>query len=447
MIYKPYDYQEFATNFIVKNEEAAIFLDCGLGKTVITLTAIKRLIDLGEVKKVLVIAPLRVAKTTWPSEIEKWTHLNGLTYSVAVGSEKERIDALDKDVDIHIINTENIEWYITKLGIYNHYDMLVIDEISKFKSITAKRTKALIYARNRFARCIGLSGTPCSNGLMDLFAEYRILDKGLRLGKYITHYRFKYFDPDKRNANVIFSYKPKEFAEDAIYEQIKDITLSLKAIDHLKMPKLIENIVTVELDNYESKIYSELKRNMIVNIKEQEVDAVNAASLSNKLLQMANGAVYDESRQVIRIHDRKLDALEDLIEGQNGKSILIAYWYKHDKERIKERFNCREILSPKDIEDWNNGLIQIGLIHPASCSMGLNLQDGGSSLIWFGLTWSLENYIQTNDRLYRQGQKNTVVIHHIITKDTIDEQVMKALQSKNVTQEALIEAVRAEVKR
>jgi len=447
MKYKPHDYQEFATNFIVNNDIAATFLDCGLGKTVITLSAIKKLIDLGEIEKVLVIAPLRVAKKTWPSEINKWDHLKVLTYSVAVGTEKEREDALDKDVSIHIINTENIEWYINKLGIYNHYDMLVIDEISKFKSISAKRTKALINVRNRFVRCIGLSGTPCSNGLMDLFAEYRILDKGIRLGKYITHFREKYFDPDKRNANVIFSYKPKQFAEEAIYEQIKDITLSLKAIDHLKMPELITTEVSVELDSIESNIYLELKKDMIVSLQDKEIDAVNAASLSNKLLQMANGAVYDEDKQVIRIHDRKIDALEDLLEAQNGKSVLVAYWFKHDKERIKERFECREILTSKDIDDWNSGLIKIGLIHPASCSMGLNLQDGGSSLIWFGLTWSLENYIQTNARLYRQGQKDTVVIHHIITKNTIDEQVMKALQNKNVTQEALIEAVKAEIRR
>ena len=447
MKFNPYEYQKFAIDFIVKESIASVLLDCGLGKTVITLSAIKELKDKGLVNKVLVIAPLRVAKTTWPNEINKWDHLKGLTYSVAVGTEKERLKALDEDVDIHIINVENTEWLINKSRVYLNYDMLVIDELSKFKSYQAKRFKSLLRVRGRFDRIVGLSGTPCSNGLLDLWAEYRLLDYGERLGRYITHYRDLYFIPDKRNQKVIFSYKLKPFAEETIYEKISDITISMKATDYLDMPELVINEVEVELDNDERKIYDTLKKDMIVEISDGEVDAINCAALSNKLLQMANGAVYDEDKNVIHIHDKKLDALEDLIEEANGKRVLVAYWFKHDKERIKSRFNVREILTPKDIDDWNNGLIDIGLIHPASCSMGLNLQDGGSTLIWFGLTWSLENYIQTNDRLYRQGQKNTVVIHHIITKDTIDEDVMNALRNKEVTQDALIEAVRAEVRR
>lgn len=447
MKFNPYDYQKFAIDFIVKERIASVLLDCGLGKTVITLSAIKELKDKGLVNKVLVIVPLRVAKTTWPNEINKWDHLKGLSHSVAVGTEKERLKALDEDVDIHIINVENTEWLINKSRIYLNYDMLVIDELSKFKSYQAKRFKSLLRARGRFDRIVGLSGTPCSNGLLDLWAEYRLLDYGERLGRYITHYRDLYFIPDKRNQKVIFSYKLKPFAEETIYEKISDITISMKATDYLDMPELVINEVEVELDNDERKIYDTLKKDMIVEISDGEVDAINCAALSNKLLQMANGAVYDEDKNVIHIHDKKLDALEDLIEEANGKRVLVAYWFKHDKERIKSRFNVREILTPKDIDDWNNGLIDIGLIHPASCSMGLNLQDGGSTLIWFGLTWSLENYIQTNDRLYRQGQKNTVVIHHIITKDTIDEDVMNALRNKEVTQDALIEAVRAEVRR
>ena len=324
--------------------------------------------------------------------------------------------------------------------------MVVVDELSSFKSYQAKRFKSLLKVRWKIKRIVGLTGTPSSNGLMDLWAEYKILDQGERLGKFITHYREKYFDPDKRNANVIFSYKLKPFAEQCIYDAVRDITISMKCTDYLKMPELINNYVEVELDSKESLQYKTLKQEMIVEIiGEGEIDAVNSAVLASKLLQMANGAVYGEEKKVVKIHDRKLDALEDLIEAANGKPVLVAYWYKHDLSRIKERFDCREILTDKDINDWNSGQIQVGLIHPASCSMGLNLQQGGSTLIWFGLTWSLELYEQTNARLWRQGQKDNVVIHHIITKNTMDEKVLKALENKNQVQEALIEAVRMEV--
>ena len=447
MRFNPYEYQKYAIDFIVKNEIASVLLDMGLGKTVITLSAIKKLKELGLVKKVLIIAPLRVAKTTWPNEINKWEHLKCLTYSVAVGTLKERLKALDSDVDIHIINVENTEWLVNRSGQRFDYDMLVIDELSKFKSYSAKRFKSLLRVRGRFNRIVGLSGTPCSNGLLDLWAEYRLLDYGERLGRYITRYRDEYFIPDKRNARVIFSYKLKPFAEEMIYDKISDITISMKATDYLKMPKLIESEVEVELDEKDKAIYQALKKDMIVEISDDEIDAVNSAALVNKLLQMSNGAVYDEAKNVIHIHDKKLDALVDLIEEANGKPVLVAYWFKHDLARIKARFNAKEILTEDDINNWNKGLIPIGLIHPASCSMGLNLQDGGSTLIWFGLTWSLENYLQTNARLYRQGQKHSVVITHIITKGTIDEDVMNALRNKNVTQEALIDAVRAEVRR
>lgn len=395
----------------------------------------------------LVIAPLRVAKSTWPDEIAKWDHLNDLTYSVAVGTEKERLEALRKNVEIVIINRENVDWLVNKSGYRFNFDMIVIDELSSFKSYSAKRFKALLKVRPYVERIVGLTGTPSSNGLMDLWAEYRLLDFGERLGRYITRFRLKYFEPDKRSATVIFSYKLLPGAEEQIYDAISDITISMKAKDYLKMPDLIINEVTVDLDPTERRTYETLRKEMVVQISEQEeIDAVNAASLSGKLLQMANGAVYDEDKRVLRIHDKKLDALEDLIEAANGKPVLIAYWYKHDLERIKERFNVREILTDQDIRDWNNGKIDVAVIHPASTGHGLNLQQGGSTLIWFGLTWSLELYEQANARLYRQGQKETVVIHHIITKGTIDEDVMQALRRKEKMQSALIDAVKARLK-
>ena len=447
MKYNPYDYQKYAIDFIVDNKVCALLIDMGMGKSSVTLSAIDILIKNNKVKKVLVIAPIRVAKTTWPDEIRKWDHLSNLTFSVAVGTEKERKDALRRKADIYIINRENVEWLVNKSGFRFDFDMLVIDELSSFKSWSAKRFKSLLKVRPLVNRVVGLTGTPSSNGLMDLWAEYRILDLGQRLGRYITHYREEYFLPDKRNANVIFSWKLKPFAEDLIYERITDITISMKAIDYLKMPELIINEVKVDLDEQDKKVYKALKDDMLVDLKGAEIDAVNAAVLSNKLLQMSNGAIYDEDRNIVVVHDKKLDALEDLIEQANGKNVLVAYWFKHDLERIKSRFNCREILKDSDIRDWNNGLIQVGLIHPASAGHGLNLQTGGSILIWFGLTWSLELYEQTNARLWRQGQKQNVVIHHIITKNTIDEDVMDALKRKEHTQNALIEAVKAEVRR
>ena len=446
MKYNPHDYQKYATSFILKNPISAILLDMGLGKSVITLTAIYDLcLDSFDVSKVLVIAPLRVARDTWPSEIEKWDHLNGLTYSVAVGNETQRKVALMQKVNIHIINRENVEWLVNRSNIPFDYDMVVIDELSSFKSHQAKRFKSLLKVRPTIKRIVGLTGTPSSNGLMDLWAQFRILDMGQRLGRFISHYRSNFFDPDKRNQQIIFSYKPKPGAEDAIYRLISDITISMKSTDYLKMPECVINEVPVSLSEKEQQVYDKLKQDLVLSLKGDEIDAVNAAALSNKLCQMANGAVYGESKQVVEIHDRKLDALEDLIEGANGKPVLIAYWFKHDLERICKRFEVRQIKTSEDITDWNNGRIPVAVIHPASAGHGVNLQSGGSTLIWFGLTWSLELYQQTNARLWRQGQKDTVVIHHIITKGTIDEQVMKALQKKDKTQSALIDAVKAQI--
>ncbi len=448
MKFNPHDYQKFATNFILEHPISAVLLDMGLGKSVITLTAIDELIyNQFEVSKVLIIAPLRVARDTWPTEIEKWDHLKGLTYSVAVGSEAQRKTALMQKADIYIINRENVDWLINNSGFPFNYDMVVIDELSSFKSYQAKRFKSLLKVRPTVKRIVGLTGTPSSNGLMDLWAEFKILDMGKRLGRFISHFRSNFFDPDKRNQQMVFSYKPKIGAEDEIYRLISDITISMKSADYLKMPECIINEVSVTLSEKEQKAYNTLKQDLVLSIKDDEIDAVNAAALSNKLCQMANGAVYGEEKQVFEIHDKKLDALEDLIEAANGKPVLVAYWFKHDLERIKKRFNVREIKSSADIADWNAEKISVAVIHPASAGHGLNLQAGGSTLIWFGLTWSLELYQQTNARLWRQGQtSDTVVIHHIIAKGTIDEQIMTALSRKEKTQSALIDAVKASLK-
>lgn len=431
MKFIPHDYQQYAIDFIKNNEVAAVLLDMGLGKTSITLTAVNDLIfDSFEVSKVLVIAPLRVARDTWPAEIKKWDHLKHLRYSVAVGSESERLAALRKEADIYIINRENVDWLVNKSKVPFNFDMVVIDELSSFKSHQSKRFKSLLKVRPFIKRIVGLTGTPSSNGLMDLWAQFRILDMGKRLGRYITHYRSAYFLPDKRSADRIFTYKPADGAEQMIYDRISDITISMKSADYLKLPECIINEVPVFMDTKEKAIYETFKEDMVAKIKDEEIDAANAAVLSGKLLQMANGCIYDEDKKAIKIHDRKLDALEDLIESANGKPLLVAYWFQHDLARIKERFPVREIKTSKDIEDWNKGKIPLAVIHPASAGHGLNLQTGGSTLVWFGLTWSLELYQQCNARLHRQGQTDTVVIHHIIAKGTIDEDVMAALQRK-----------------
>ncbi|MCW6681294.1 DEAD/DEAH box helicase [Aerococcaceae bacterium NML160702] len=444
MKYVPHSYQDYAKDFIVRHKVSALLLEMGLGKSVTTLTAINDLLyDWFEISKVLVIAPLRVATSTWPSEIEKWEHLSSITYSVVVGTEKERLAALNKNVNLYIINRENVDWLVNKSGVTFNFDMLVIDELSSFKSYSAKRFKSLLKVRPLFKRVVGLTGTPSSNGLMDLWAEFRILDLGERLGRYITHYRNTYFVPDKRNGAIVYSYKPQANAEERIYDKISDITISMKAKDYLSMPDLVMNQVVVELDNLDKMKYEAFRKEMVMEVSDKEIDAVNAASLSNKLLQMASGSIYDEDGVSHVIHDKKLDALEDLIEGANGKPVLIAYWFKSDKERIAKRFQVKEIITNADIDEWNNGNIPVALIHPASAGHGLNLQKGGSTQIWFSLTWSLELYQQTNARLYRQGQNETVIIHHIITKDTIDFDVMKALERKDKSQTALMNAVKA----
>lgn len=445
MKYKPHNYQQFATDFILNQSICCLMLDMGLGKTVITLTALWQLaLDSFDVSRVLVIAPKRVAEDTWPKELAKWEHLTGLTSSLVLGSAAERKAALQRKAFLYIINRENVAWLVK-----NHYwdfDMVVIDELSSFKSNKAERFKAMKKVRPMVTRIVGLTGTPAPNTLLDLWPQMYLMDMGQRLGRFIGGFRDRFFLPDKRNREIIYSYKPREGAEDAIYALISDICISMKAADYLDMPERIDNRIEVSMSPKERKLYDDFQKDMVLSIGDEELDAANAAALSNKLLQMANGAVYGEDKTVIPIHDRKLDALEDLVEAANGKPLLVAYWYKHDLQRIKARFkNVRCIDTAKDIDDWNAGKIPLALIHPASAGHGLNLQDGGCTIVWFGLTWSLELYQQLNARLWRQGQKHTVVIHHIVTKGTHDEDVMRALENKDTRQSALIEAVRARI--
>lgn len=452
MRYKPHDYQRYATEYIESHPEAAVFLDMGLGKTSITLTALNNLLfDYFDVHRILVVAPLRVARNTWSDEIEKWDHLHNLTFAIAVGSEKERLEALKKQVDITMINRENLQWLIEKSGQPFEYDMVVIDELSSFKNHQAKRFKALMKVRPKVKRIVGLTGTPSSNGLMDLFAEFKILDMGMRLGRFIGQYRNTYFKPDKVNGPIVYSYKLLPGAEDAIYEKISDITISMKAADHLKMPELVNTKYMVHLSEKEKKKYEDMKAELVLELPEGEITAANAASLSGKLSQMANGAVYADDESILPIHDRKLDALEDIIESANGKPLLIAYWFKHDLIRLEQRLAEKKIPFQKLDSDasmkmWNKGELPVALIHPASAGHGLNLQSGGSTLVWFGITWSLELYQQTVARLYRQGQSSgTVTVIHILTQGTVDEKIMKALSDKDSTQSALIDAVKAEL--
>nr|DAZ68228.1 MAG TPA: Chromatin remodeling complex ATPase [Caudoviricetes sp.] len=424
----------------------------GLGKTSITLTALNNLLfDYFAVHRILVVAPLRVARNTWSDEIEKWEHLHNLTFAIAVGSEKERLEALKKQADITMINRENLQWLIEKSGQPFEYDMVVIDELSSFKNHQAKRFKALMKVRPKVKRIVGLTGTPSSNGLIDLFAEFKILDMGMRLGRFIGQYRNTYFKPDKVNGPIVYSYKPLPGAEDAIYEKISDITISMKAADHLKMPELVNTKYMVHLSEKEKKKYEDMKAELVLALPEGEITAANAASLSGKLSQMANGAVYADDESILPIHDRKLDALEDIIESANGKPILIAYWFKHDLMRIEQRLTEKKIPFQKldsdaSMKKWNRGELPVALIHPASAGHGLNLQSGGSTIVWFGITWSLELYQQTVARLYRQGQSSgTVTVIHILTEGTVDEKIMKALADKDSTQSALIDAVKAEL--
>lgn len=445
MKFKPYSYQKKAIDFIMEHKRCGLFLDMGLGKTISTLMAIQELMfDRFEINKVLVIAPIRVARSTWPDEIEKWDETSNLRVSVAVGTPKKRLQAFEEEADIYVINRENVVWMVENIKF--DFDMVVIDELSSFKNNQAKRFKALRKVISRCDRVVGLTGTPAPNGLMDLWPQIYLLDQGRRLGKTITSYRRKYFRPGRSNGYVVYDYVPLPDAEKEIYEKIGDICISMSKEDYLNMPDRIYQMIVVELDKKAFGYYKRLEKEAIIELSDNDVILANsAASASNKLQQIADGAVYTEKKDYVEIHDSKLDALEDLIEAANGQPVMVFYQFKHDKERIENRFETRSIENEKDVKDWNEGKIPILLAHPASIGHGLNLQHGGHIIIWFGLTWSLELYQQANDRLYRQGQVKTVMVYHIVAKGTIDTGMIKALNSKKRGQDGLMDYVKAKV--
>ena len=448
-----HNYQVVAKDFIIGHPYAAVILDMGMGKTATTLSAVNELMfDRFEVTKVLVIAPLRVANTVWSDEIEQWSELRNLRYSKIVGTPKQRKVALQKDADIYIVNRENLPWLVEQCSPYFKWDMVVIDELSSFKSWQSKRFKAFMTMRPYMKRVVGLTGTLSSNGLMDLFAEFKVIDGGERLGRFIGEFRSRYFEEGRRNGNIVYEYIPMDYAECQIQDKISDITISMKALDYLDMPELISTKKLVRMSEKEKEKYIQFKKEYVLSeLDGLEVTAANAASLMNKLVQLSNGAVYSDDHTVVPLHEQKLDALEDILESANGEPVLVAYWFKHDLARItgrleKLKVTSRVLKTEEDIREWNKGNVPVGLIHPAGAGHGLNLQKGGHHLVWFGLTWSLELYQQTNARLWRQGQEaETVVIQHIVTEGTIDEEILKALGNKDAQQERLIEAVKAQV--
>ncbi|HFU4197955.1 TPA: SNF2-related protein [Streptococcus suis] len=448
-----HNYQVVAKDFIIGHPYAAVILDMGMGKTATTLSAVNELMfDRFEVTKVLVIAPLRVANTVWSDEIEQWAELRHLRYSKIVGTPKQRKVALQKDADIYIVNRENLPWLVEQCSPYFKWDMVVIDELSSFKSWQSKRFKAFMAMRPYVKRIVGLTGTPSSNGLMDLFAEFKVIDGGERLGHFIGEFRSRYFEEGRRNGNIVYEYIPMDYAECQIQDKISDITISMKALDYLDMPELISTKKLVRMSEKEKEKYSQFKKEYVLSeLDGLEVTAANAASLTNKLVQLSNGAVYSDDHTVVALHEQKLDALEDILESANGEPVLVAYWFKHDLARIigrleKIKVKSRVLKTEEDIREWNKGNVPVGLLHPAGAGHGLNLQKGGHHLVWFGLTWSLELYQQTNARLWRQGQESeTVVIQHIVTEGTIDEEILKALENKDAQQERLIAAVKAQV--
>lgn len=448
MKFNPWNYQQYSINHIIDHKASGLFLDMGMGKTVSTLTAIDNLIFLGEVNKVLVIAPLRVAEDTWSTEVDKWDHLKHIRISKILGTKKQREEALNKNADIYVTNRENVDWLVNECFDSWIWDMVVIDELSSFKSSKAKRFRALKKVRPYFKRIVGLTGTPAPNSLIDLWPQIYLLDGGQRLGKTITGFKDRYFNPGRRNGYVVYNWELKEGAEEAIQNKISDICISMKADDYLDLPERIDNRVEINLSKKALDTYKQLEKELVIEIEEEDITAANAAVLTNKLLQMANGAIYSESKEVVNIHDEKIEKLEEIIDTSNGKTVLVFYNFKHDYNRIsemltKKKINHQTLNTSEDIKKWNNGEIQVALLHPASAGHGLNLQYGGNIIVWFGLTWSLELYQQANARLHRQGQKETVIIHHLIAKGTVDEDVMNALANKEINQDMLLEAVKA----
>ena len=442
MEYKPHGYQVKATDRIKQQKRVGLFLDMGLGKTVITLTAIKELIEDFAIWKVLVIAPKRVAEDTWSREHEKWDHLSGLRISKVLGTPAQRMKALKAEADIYVIGRDNVKWLVELMGKSWPFDMVVIDGLSSFKNPSAQRFKALRKVIPASDRVVGLTGTPSPNGLMDLWAEIYLLDRGERLGTTISAYREKYFRAGARNGYIVYKWEPYSYSQKEIERKISDICMSMSAEDYLELPERIDNEIKIRLSEKEMKQYNQMERDQLLRIDDETVVALNAAAVMNKLLQMANGSVYADGGDVVRIHEKKLDALVDIID-TTGEPVLVFYSFRHDLEAIKKRIpEARELESSEDIARWNQGEIPVLLCHPASVGYGLNLQDGGHVIVWYGLTWSLQLYQQANARLYRQGQQKAVIIHHLIAEGTVDEQVMRALQHKDTSQSALLAALK-----
>lgn len=455
MMFKPHAYQQHCIDRIIETKKLGLFLDMGLGKTVTTLTAIRELkYNRFQVRQVLVIAPKKVAEGTWTREKDKWEHTKILRVSPVLGSQAKRIRALNTPADIYITNRENVCWLVDYYRNSWPFDMVVIDESSSFKSHTAKRFKALAGMGGHIDRLVELTGTPSPNGLDDLWAQVFLMDGGERLGKRYTQFRERYFQPDKRGADgMVYSYEAKPGSEQSILSRISDICISMKAEDYLQLPDITYHEIPVVLDAKAEKAYRELERKMVLELPEDEdeISVTSAAALSGKLLQLANGAVYDDDHQVHEVHGCKLEAFMELIESLQGKPVLVFYNFQHDKSRLLEALGktglrVRELKNPQDEDDWNAGKIDVLLAHPASAAYGLNLQQGGNHVIWFGLTWNYELYTQANKRLHRQGQTQKVIIHHLVCRGTRDEDVMRALDAKDDVQNWVMQSLRARIK-
>lgn len=451
--FKPHNYQKYCIEKVIENENIGLMLDMGLGKTIITLTAITELkFNYFDINKVLIIAPKKVAESTWGNEIDKWRHLKDLKVSKVLGSLTKRIKALNTRADIFIINRENVSWLVDYYRQDWPFDMVVVDEFSSFKNHASKRFKSLKMIKGKIKRFVGLTGTPAPNGLKDLWAQVYLLDQGERLGKNISVFRDRYFNYRRFGYSNFGEYEIKEGAEKAIKDKISDICISMKAEDYLELPDIIYDDVPIDLDTKSKKQYEELEKKMVLSLGTTDIDVASAAALSGKLLQLSNGAIYDENKKVHEVHDCKIERFVELIEQLNRKPALVFYNFKHDLERIKKalaksKLKVVELKTPEDEKEWNKGNIDILLAHPASAAYGLNLQDGGNHVVWFGLNWSLELYQQANKRLHRQGQKEKVIIHHLITKGTRDEDVMRAIENKGNIQEELLQSLKARIEK
>ena len=452
MIFNPYPYQAYCIDYLIHNQAVGLFLEPGLGKTVITLTALHDLrYNRWEVVKPLIIAPKKVAEATWTEEVKKWEHLKKMRIMPVLGSTQQRLRALATPADAYVINRENTQWLVEHFRNNWPFDAVVLDESSSFKNPQSKRFKSLKLVRSRIRRFVELTGTPASNGLEDLWAQIYLLDGGARLGQTLGAYRDKYFVPGRRNRTTIFSYAPKDGSFEMIRQTIGDICISMKASDYISLPDVMHHDIPVMLDTAARKAYEQLEMDLLLQVDENTITAGSAGVLTGKLLQLCNGAVYDNERRVVRVHDCKLDAFIELIEQLNGQHALVFFNFQHDRDRLMnalasmKNLRVRVYSKAQDATDWNNGEIDVLLAHPASCGYGLNLQLGGHHAIWFGLTWSLEQYEQANKRLHRQGQNQPVIIHHLIVQGGMDETVIKVLHDKGDMQNALMAALKARI--